>query len=217
MAYYVATAIGLFIIIQGDLLPALLPTKLAQQVGNEGEAVMFAALVAATIQWVRPWAGSKPNPYLAVSPLAIASMAFGIYLLYSGCRAGSRRTANRSWPPACSRSTSSSRRPFRQALWLVPIMLAIIILGYDTTFVLKQSEDLVMIMLAPIAFDVVDRTILDPKAEERPVLRIVWCVALVLAWLVFWRPPTRCGRPSKARSRTRSTTRTAPTRPTGAT
>src|SRR5690242_4290985 len=50
-AFYIACGLALFIIIQGDLLPALLPTKLAQQVGNEGEAVMFAALMAACIQW----------------------------------------------------------------------------------------------------------------------------------------------------------------------
>jgi hypothetical protein len=186
VAYYVATAIGLFIIIQGDLLPALLPTKLAQQVGNEGEAVAFAALVAATIQWVRPWACSKPNRYLAVAPLALASVAFGIYLLNSGLP-GRFATYSESFVAAGVLAFYVLiPRPFRQALWLVPIMLAIIILGYDTTFVFKQSEDLVMIMLAPIAFDVVDRTILDPKAKERPVLRIVWCVALVLAWLVFW-------------------------------
>jgi hypothetical protein len=186
LAYYIATAIGLFIIIQGDLLPALLPTKLAAQVGNEGEAVMFAALMAATVQWVRPWASAKANPYLAVAPLALASVAFGIYLLYSDLP-GRFATYSESFVAAGVLAFYVLvPRPFRQAIWLTPIVLAIIVLGYDTTFVIKQSEDLVMIMLAPITFDVVDRTILDPDAEERPRLRLAWCVSLVLAWLVFW-------------------------------
>jgi hypothetical protein len=185
-AFYIACGLALFIIIQGDLLPALLPTKLAQQVGNEGEAVMFAALMAACIQWVRPWAAAKANPYLAISPVAVASIAFGIYLLYSGLP-GRFATYSESFVAAGVLAWYVMiPRPFRQALWLVPIMLVIIIAGFDSTFIFKQSEDMVMILLAPIAFDVVDRTILDPDAEERPTLRMIWCIALVLAWLVFW-------------------------------
>ena len=186
LAFYLAMAIGIAIIMQGDLLPALLPTKLAAQVGNAGEGLLFAALVAATIQFIRPWANSKPNPYLAATPWALACVALGIYLLYSDLPG---RFATYSEPLVAAGLLTYFvlvPRPFRKALWLSVIMLVIIVAGFQLEFVFKQAENLVALMLAPLVFDVIDRTILDPDAEERPRLRLAWCVLLAVVWLPAW-------------------------------
>lgn len=184
--FYLATALGMAVIIQGDLLPALLPTKLAAQVGNAGEGLLFAALVAGTIQFVRPWATTKPNPYVAVTPWALFCIASGVYLLYSGLP-GSYATFSE---PLIAAGLLSYfvmvPRPFRRALWLTVTMLVVIIVGFELEFVFRQSEALVALMLAPLAFDVIDRTVLDPDAGERPRLRLAWCVLLAVAWLPAW-------------------------------
>ena len=185
-AFYLAMALGMAVIIQGDLLPALLPTKVAAQVGNAGEGLLFAALVSATIQFIRPWAATKPNPYLAVTPWAVFCVAFGIYLLYSGLPG---RYATFSEPLVAAGLLTYFvlvPRPFRRALWLSAVMLVVIVVGFQIEFVFKQSESLVALMLAPLAFDVFDRTILDPDAEVRPRLRLAWCVLLAVLWLPAW-------------------------------
>ncbi|MGZ5400232.1 MAG: hypothetical protein ACXWDM_09475 [Nocardioides sp.] len=186
-AFYLAIALGMAVIIQGDLLAALLPTKLAAQVGNSGEGLLFAALVAATIQFIRHWAATKPNQYLAATPWALFCVALGIYLLYSGLP-GSYATFSE---PLVAAGLLTYfvlvPRPFHKALWLSVIMLVVIVAGFQFELVFKQSESLVALMLAPLAFDVFDRKILDPEAEERPHLLLAWCVLLAGLWLPAWR------------------------------
>lgn len=184
--FYLAMALGMAVIIQGDLLPALLPTKVAAQVGNAGEGLLFAALVAATIQFIRPWAARKPNRYLAATPWALICIALGIYLLYSGLPG---RYATFSEPLVAAGLLTYFvlvPRPFRQAFWLSVVALVVIVAGFQLEVVFKQSENLVALLLAPLVFDVIDRTILDPDAEERPRLRLAWCILLAVLWLPAW-------------------------------
>jgi len=188
--FYAALTLVLVIIIQGDLLPLLLPDKLADQVGNQGEAVVGAMLMAVTIQFVRPRVALMNRPYVAIIGYALTLAAIGIYLLYSSLP-GQYATYSEPFVAAGVLAVYFQvPRPFSKGLWLTPIMLAIIVIGFDLTFVLQQSENLVWVMLAPIAFDVVDRRILDPSAEDRPRLRIAWCASLVAAWLVAWQVAT---------------------------
>ena len=79
------------------------------------------------------------------------------------------------------------KRPLKCTPWLSVVVLALIVVFFNTAVVLDQAENLFMIMLAPVAFDLFDRTILDPSAPDRPGRRLAWCVSLVLAWFVFWR------------------------------
>jgi hypothetical protein len=79
------------------------------------------------------------------------------------------------------------RRPFRMGLWVTPAVLVGIVVFFHTGFVLDQSEDLVMFLLGPVAFDLFDRRILDRTARDQPRLRAGWCATLVVWWFVMWR------------------------------
>ncbi len=98
--------------------------------------------------------------------------------------------------------------------------LALVVVFFHTALVLDQAENLVMIMLAPVAFDDLDRKSWTPT---RPTGRDGdWpgAVSLMLAWFVFRRLDAVVRPTSPARSTTASTTAiptpTEPPRPTSA-
>lgn len=174
------------VIIRHDL-NRLLPTSLTTQIGHNREALGFAILLCATIQWFRPWAARKRHEMPLAIAYGVALVAFGWWLLHSNLPTDYTTFSESFFAAGVLAIYVQHRRPVAYAPWLSAIVFALIVVFFDTPLVLDQAEDLVMIMLAPVAFDYFDRTILDPRAPDRPRLRRAWCVSLVLAWFVFWR------------------------------
>lgn len=174
------------VIIRHDL-DLVLPASLTTQIGHNREALGFAILLCATILWFRPWVARSRYEMTIAIAYGAALVAFGWWLLNSNLPTDYTTFSESFFAAGVLAIYVQPRRPLKYAPWLSAVVLALIVLFFNSALVLDQAENLVMIMLAPVAFDYFDRTILDPDAPDRPRRRLAWCVSLVLAWFVFWR------------------------------
>ncbi len=71
-------------------------------------------------------------------------------------------------------------RPIRYPWLIAAGVLAFVVVFFDTAFVLDQAESLVMILLAPVALDVMDRFILEGPEHDHPMRRWLWCGFLLV-------------------------------------
>jgi hypothetical protein len=169
-------------------LADFLPAKLVTQIGHNRESLGFALLMIPTIQWFRPWASRQRYEAVIVGVYGLALIVFGWWMLHHSGWSSDWYTYSESFFAAGVLAWYvQPRRPMRWGPWLTPVVFVLIVIFFDTNLVLDQAEDLVMIMLGPLAFDVFDRRILDRSAPDRPGLRLGWCVSLVAAVLVFWK------------------------------
>jgi hypothetical protein len=75
--------------------------------------------------------------------------------------------------------------PARMAVSISAVVLLIVVALNRTSAVTDLAETLGVLLLAPLAFDVVDRGILDPTAVVRSRARIAWYSLLVVAPVCF--------------------------------
>ncbi len=185
--YFAAVTLVAAMTIRHDFA-RFLPTKLANEIGHNREALGLALLLCPIIQWFRPWAARQRRPMWWALGLAVVLYAFGWWMLHKSGWTSDWYTFSESFYGAAFITVYiQPRRPIRWAMWVPPAVVAGIVLFEHTGWVLDQSEDLVMILLAPFAFDIFDRRILDRSAADRPGLRAGWVASLVVAWFVLWR------------------------------
>lgn len=163
----------------------VLPSGLAGQIGHNSESLLFALLVCASIEFVRPWASSIGRPWVITVAGALALWAIAWALLQTGWTSSVVTLNEPIVAAGFLLLYITIPRPFR--LWPVAfaVILAFIVIFFDTAFVLDQAESLVPFLIAPIALDAVDRTILEPDQPDRNGLRIVWIGALLVIGLGF--------------------------------
>lgn len=183
-AFYTLVAIALLILVT-KAHAQVLPGGLASQIGHNSEALLFPLLVCATIQYFRPWARRQRAPW--VPTVILAGLLFlAAYLLLQTGWSSSIVTLNE---PIVGAGLVALYvmlpRPFRYAPLVSLAVLAFIAVFFDTAFVLDQAESLVPFLIAPLALDVFDRTILERDQPDRPVLRVVWIGVLVAVGLAF--------------------------------
>lgn len=185
--YFVAVGIATAMTIRHDFA-RFLPAHLATEIGHNREALGLALLLVPIIQWFRPWAARWRHPMVPAVVLAVALYGFGAWMEHkSGWRSDYTTFSESFYGAAFITVFIQPRRPVRWGPWVTPAVLALIIVFFHTGWDLDQSEDLVMILIAPLAFDLFDRRILDRSAPDRPELRFSWMVALVATWFVLWR------------------------------
>ena len=178
LAFYGATSLLLLAIVTKQL-DTVLPHGLATQIGHNSESLTFALLVCATIQYVRPAALRSPHPWRLPLAVFAGCMVLAVALLELPVP-GSLHTLNE---PVLAAGVLALYVQLRRPLWFAPLLslgvLAVVVLLYDTQFVLDQLESLVPLMLAPIGLDVLDRSLLDRRHPDTPRSRLVWCAILV--------------------------------------
>lgn len=160
---------------------AFLPSGLAGQIGHNSEALLLALLVAAVIHLRRGLLQrGRPVPVVLL-PLSVALAAAGIALAHSGW-ATSLVTLNESLLGAAFVTVylCLPRSPVIACLVCIAT-LGLVVIFFDTDFVLDQAESLVPLILAPLALDVFDRSILQPQRPDVPWLRNLWLGVLVAA------------------------------------
>ena len=185
-AYWLMTAVALAIVVQGGLLPLLLPDRLAHQVGNAGEGLAMAAILVVIVQVVRPWAVGTGHRYLSVVPLAALCLGLAAVLLFVELPPSVATFSEPFTAGAMLLFLLLVPRPTTATLLVTPLMFLVLTFGHQVDLVFRQTEAFVLVMLAPLLFDVVDRSILDPDAPPRRVLTAVWCVVLATVWLPLW-------------------------------
>lgn len=191
VAYYCVLAAVLVLIIVGAL-PRLLPHGIATSIGHNSEAFLFALGFSAIVQFLLPWLRRKRwRPWFVTVPSAVACFSFAYFLIESG------------WPSSIVTLNEPVvaiglmllyvclPRPLRYAPVLSIVVFLSVVIFFHTRFVLDQAESLVPAMLAPLALDVFDRAILEPRRRERSGLRLMWmavlfAVAIVLIFAAKW-------------------------------
>jgi hypothetical protein len=161
-------------LILANALGNVLPAALARRVGYNSEGYLFALVVAAWIQFARPrLTGARKWPVtLAV---AVLCLVVGVALLNSDLPSRFKTLNEPMIALAVVIPYVVLRRPVTILVALVPpLILGGIVAGMildPEGLVINLAETFGYWMLVPLAFDVVDRGILDPDATTSPRLR----------------------------------------------
>ena len=173
----------LMVAILTPLLGKLLPAELAQRIGFNSEGYTLAIVVGLWIQFVRPRLTAATRWQI---PLAAAVVCLGLALgLYTSELPSRFKTLNeaffaltlilpylslgrplRRWPPLVS------------AVLLVGVVAGVIVSPAESPVVLL-AETVAALILVPLAFDLVDRGILEPRARTFAGVRYSWYAVLV--------------------------------------
>lgn len=180
IAYYAVLIIGLCLIVTSTL-GRVIPGRVAAHIGRNSESLLFAVSMCAIAQFVVPRLRQLGMAWTVTVPCAAMCFVAGYALIHSG------------WPSSLVTLNESViatgymflyvslRRPLRYAPLVVLVTLMVIVVWFNTAFVVSQAESLVPMLLAPLALDVFDRSILEPELGERPIKRLVWMILLVIA------------------------------------
>lgn len=184
VAYYPVLTLALVaLVVKAQSL--VLPAGLSSQIGHNSEALCFALLVCASIDFVRPWASRIGRPWLVASAGALF-LWVGAWLLLQTDWPSSVVTLNEAMVGAGFLLLYITiPRPFRMWPLAFTAILALIVVFFDTAFVLDQAESLIPFLIAPIALDYADRTILEPAQPNRPARRVAWIAALIVLGVGF--------------------------------
>src|SRR4051812_38859815 len=170
----------LLVIITTKHLADILPTHLAHRISDNSEGYTIAFVACAWLQFVRPGGRDRRNNLLL--SLAGGGICLVIALIFKNADSlpVSVATLNEAWfALAFLLVYFALPRPLR---WAPLLSLAIVIgllAAHDTSVVVKGAEAWMVLILAPLSFDVFDRAILDPDARESHLLRLVWMAGLI--------------------------------------
>lgn len=176
---YYGASVVLLALMMAKLLADVLPSALASQIGHNSEAVLYAALVCATVQLVRAHRPATARSWVLVGAFAAVCLALAAGLKASDLPSS---VATLNEPLVAAGLTAlyvNLPRPVRWPLAWSAAVLLVVVVFFDTALVLDQAESLVPLMIAPVALDVVDRSLLEPDQPDRPRRRLLWCGCLV--------------------------------------
>ena len=184
---FYAALVAIIVGILFDVLRLVLPDAIAVRIGHNSEGFVLALIVAAWVQFCRPRLSSSRREWPLTALAAAGLFAVGVAML--GNEVPPRiHTLNESFLAlALLVPYLQLRRPLPRRLvwWSATGVLVVIVLFNRTAAVTDLAEGLAILLLAPLAFDVVDRAILDPGATTSNRLRGAWYALLVLAPLCF--------------------------------
>ncbi|MBA2558476.1 MAG: hypothetical protein H0V07_01070 [Propionibacteriales bacterium] len=171
--------------ILGELLPYVLPTTLAIHVAFNSEGYLVALLVAPWIQFARPRLVNSKKQWPITMIAAFACLAVGIWLyrLDAADMPSRFKTLNEAvLAVGFVIPYVQVRRPLPPAVpaGLSLALLALIAFGQSNTLVIGLAEMLGVLVLMPVALDLVDRGILQRDGRTSPAARYAWYAFLVL-------------------------------------
>lgn len=163
---------------------SLLPEAIGPRIARNSEALLLAIVVTAWIQFVRPRA--QERPLITVAGVA-ALFAAGIALLLSDLPSQFRTLNESLLAAAVVVAYVHARRPLpRWVPWTISaVVIAIVVIGFETTAVVDLAESIAVIVLVPIALDVIDRAILQPGRRDPWPPRLIWYAFLLVAPIVI--------------------------------
>lgn len=172
-------------------LPHLLPATVSRHVADDSEGYVLALLLPLWIDYARPRLAGRRMAWAATAAAAVASFAVFVLLYRSHSIVGSVKTLNETFfaVAVLILYVQPARRPSRLgAAGCTVGVLGVVILTEHTplaTVTTHLAEGAVMLMLAPLAFDLMDRGILAPDRPSLLRLRQIWWVLLVVLPLAF--------------------------------
>lgn len=177
--YVVVAAVLLGVLLQ--VFPAVLPDGLASRIGHNSEGYLLALVVAGWIQFARPRLAVSRREWSLTAVVAVVSLVVGLLLLASDLPSRFRTLNETFLALALLLPYLQLRRPLPRYLAgaIALVVAAVVVLFNRTAGVTDLAETLGILLLAPIAFDLVDRGILDPGARTSSWLRRAWYALLV--------------------------------------
>ena len=188
IAFYAGFALLLALILTNTLRD-IIPAGIAVRVGYNSEAYLFILVLAAWIQYVRPVleAGSARRGWGWTVAAAVLSAVVSIWLIVVDPSDVPHRVKTLNETTVALVVVIPYvmlRRPLpRAVLAVVPVLVAATVWGVVTApdgWIVDQAEAFGFWILAIIAFDVVDRGILDPTARTSVRVRWAWYAFLAL-------------------------------------
>ena len=190
LAYYGGLCL-LMALIVSETLDYLLPSFWASHIAADSEGYVLALLLPAWIEIVRPRLAGQRMPWTVTAVVAAASFAACLVLYRADAIAGTVSTLNETFLALAFLLLyiQPARRPSRYAaLGCTVVVVAVVAVVEQTPWAwltTSLDEGFVMLMLAPLTFDVFDRSLLEPGSTRIPRMARLWWVLLVLLPLAF--------------------------------
>jgi hypothetical protein len=152
---------------------------MAKRISDNSEGYVLALIACAWLQWGRP-AAIRRRQLIPIS-LVAAAACLGLALLckYGGLQPRIATLNEGFFGAAFVIAYVAVRRPLRWAPLVSLVAVIGLLLANNASIVVKGAEAWMVLVLAPLGFDVFDRGIVDPDARESHVLRLLWMALLV--------------------------------------
>jgi hypothetical protein len=165
-----------------DVLREVVPAGLARRIGYNSEGYTAALLLALWVQFARPRLRGRASEWPVTVAAGLLLATIGVLLFTSDLPSRFKTLNETMFALALVIPYVQVRRPVpvRLALCASGLLLVVTVVFNRTEFVVLLSETLALLLLAPIAFDVIDRGILDEHAPTSSRLRYAWYLLLAL-------------------------------------
>lgn len=163
-------------------LPEILPASLAERIGHNSEGLALALVLALWLQFARTELAGTRHEWRLTALAAACCAGVGFALLATDLPSRFRTLNEAFLAAALLIPYVQLRRPLprRLAVALAAGVLVVVVVLNRTPLVTDLAETLGVLILAPLAFDVVDRGILDPGARTSARRRSAWYGLLVV-------------------------------------
>jgi hypothetical protein len=182
--YYSGLIVLLAMAVTGTL-ESVFPAELAEDIGEDSEALFLAVALPAWIQFARPLLIRTRYEWPATLLAAGVFLAAGVCMYFSavGLPAEVATLSEPVLALAALVPYSQLRRPLRKTTVaaLPTAAVLVVLLAPDVGLVVRAPELFAMLVLVPVGLDVVDRRILQPGAVSARVIRWSWYALLLLA------------------------------------
>lgn len=190
VVYYLGLCLLLGLIIS-KTLTAIVPGAAGRHIGFDSEGYVLALLLPLWIDYVRPRLVGRESEWAIT--VAGAVVMFGVFLLLYNSQSiiGTVKTLNETFFALAFLIpyVQPGRRPskYLAAGCALAVFVLLIISDHSSLvrFPTELAEGVVMMILAPIAFDITDRGILQPDRHRPLRVRQAWWLLLVGLPLLF--------------------------------
>ncbi len=190
VVYYLGLCLLLGLIISKTLTD-IIPGTVGKHIGFDSEGYVLALILPLWIEYARPRLAGRRGEWPLTA--AAALVMFGVFLLLYNVQSiiGSVKTLNETFFALAFLIpyVQLIRRPSKAVAWGCAAGVLILLVVFDHTslvrFPTSLAEGIVMMILAPIAFDITDRGILRPDRPSPLRVRQAWWALLVILPLLF--------------------------------
>lgn len=173
----------LLLLIVTALLPQILPPGLARRVAYNSEGYLFAVVLAAWLQFGMPRLSDQARMRWALA-LGVLWLLIGIGLVLSDLPSRIRTLNESALALAFLIPYVTLPRPLpRWTLLSVPAMIAMVVWGVTQDpqgWIVDQAETFGFLILAVLTFDLIDRTLLEPRRMTRSWALWAWYGFMVI-------------------------------------
>jgi hypothetical protein len=183
--YYGGVGLLLLLIVTGAWVH-IVPGTVGRHIAFDSEGYLLALVLPAWIEFVRPRLRGRPAEWPVTVGVGLVTLAVFVFMYETTSIPGSIKTLNETVMALAFLFVyvQSWRRPTKAVAALCSLVVLGVLLATDhsslVAFPTNTAEGFLMLILAPIAFDITDTQILRPDRPSPLRVRVVWWALLVL-------------------------------------